>query len=430
MIPDDGLTDTEGGAETALWRHVRWATAVAVMVSAVALTVATCTPLFLFLRHKHILPISPVPLPRPPHLVLPPPLSPPPPSPDAPSHAPPSIYINHYDADNPLAIRALRGRSAFYFLILGDWGHPGGPGPCQRRVADLMKTYIWNQRASGRELLFIASTGDNFYWTGVSAVSWDAQWSLPYGSNDPSSPLYRVPWLAVLGNHDFGDTDTYAFCPHVKAAHRINGQAYAGKQFNFDRNPGRPNNTRHFWLPDFNYHYLVPEADLEVIAIDTNANAVDILGGDARGHRRSFVACGQGDMARGRRVVSDFLRSVADAGRGLLLQRARLGTARTVVILQHYPGTCLREVFEAALPPSRRSSVRVLCAYGHTHNQTCHGYDAEGNCETVLSGGGGGCCPPQVEFAGFAAVHLTDGGGFRTEIESPSVRLPAGSCSW
>lgn len=414
------------------------ATAVAVMVLGLSLTAVTCTPLLLYLRHEHIIPISPPGAMLPQHLLAAQAHSPPPPPPHPPPPPPVSLppdskalyYVNNYDSNNPLAIRALRERSNYYFLVIGDWGHPGGPGPCQSKVADIMKSYIRKQQARGKELLFIASVGDNFYWTGVSPVSWDVQWSHPYGANDPASPLYKIPWLAVLGNHDFGVTDTYAFCPHVQAVHRINGQAYAGKQFNFDRNPGRPRNTEHFWLPDFNYHYTIPEADIEIIAIDTNANAVDILGGNVDGHREAFIACGQGDMARGREVVSDFLHDVAKAGQDLLVERARQGTARTVVILQHYPGMCSRDVFENALPPARRSHVRVLCAYGHDHNQTCHGYDAEGNCETMLSGGGGGCCFPQVDFAGFAAVQLTDGGGFATDMESSDVRLPAGSCSW
>ena len=134
-----------------------------------------------------------------------------------------------------------------------------------------------------------------------------------------------------MGNHDYGNTDPYAFCPAVQPTGFINGQPYASAQFNADRNPARPDAqcsdafsverfltpaerlqqgrrlqhanasrsrehrsehhdgtststmttttttttpppcTRHYWLPDYNYHYEVPGADLEVIAIDTAA---------------------------------------------------------------------------------------------------------------------------------------------------------------
>jgi len=337
-----------------------------------------------------------------------------------------SAYTNHYDGDNPLAIRASANRSDNYFLIIGDWGKAGGPGPCQSAVAEKMKRYVREQRRAGKELLFVATVGDNFFWGGVGEDSWRRQWAEPYGANDPGSPLHGVPWLAVLGDHDYGDSDPYALCPGARPLRVIGGQPYAGRQLNGDRNPSRPAYTERFWLPDYNYHYSIPEADLEVIALDTNAEALGELGGGRAGRAEAFRLCG------GRGHVAAFLRLVREAGRELLVQRARNGTARTVVILQHYPGHCQREAFEAALPPGRR--VRVLCAYGHVHEQRCDGWDAGGSCDTVLAGGGGGCCPPEasdkVSVGGFAAVRLTDDGGFHTEVESEAVRLPPGTCVW
>jgi hypothetical protein len=35
----------------------------------------------------------------------------------------------------------------------------------------------------------------------------------------------------------------------------IGGQAYASYQLNKDRNPTRPANTSHYWMPDLDYHY-------------------------------------------------------------------------------------------------------------------------------------------------------------------------------
>ncbi|CAE7237925.1 cal-1 [Symbiodinium sp. KB8] len=345
-------------------------------------------------------------------------------------------YVNQYDPDNQLRIAADPRRSNNYFIVIGDWGKAldaGGPGSCQLKVADLVKSYVRAQRQAGKTLLFIASVGDNFYWTGVTPEAWKVAWAEPYGVNDQTSPLFQVPWLAVYGNHDFGSHDPYAFCPHVQPKHILGFQAYSGNQLNKDRNPHRPEWTRQFWLPDYNYHYEIPDADLEVIAVDTNG-AVDAngqllmdgaIGGDARGRRCADHLCG------GHNVSQDFLRKVARAGQELVKERARKNTVGTVLLIQHYPGLCPRAVFELALPPARRGKVKVICAYGHVHDQNCDVRDENGLCIEILSGGGGGCCGAEVNQAGFSVVHLDDSGGVASvDVESPKVLVPLHSCIW
>ncbi|CAE7246619.1 cal-1 [Symbiodinium sp. CCMP2456] len=274
-------------------------------------------------------------------------------------------YVNQYDPHNQLRIAADPRRSNNYFIVIGDWGKAldsGGPGSCQLKVAELVKSYVRAQRQAGKTLLFVASVGDNFYWTGVTPEAWKVAWAEPYGVNDQTSPLFQVPWLAVYGNHDFGSHDPYAFCPHVQPKHILGFQAYSGNQLNKDRNPHRPEWTRQFWLPDYNYHYEIPDADLEVIAVDTNG-AVDAngqllmdgaIGGDARGRRCADHLCG------GHNVSQDFLRKVARAGQELVRERAKKNTVGTVLLIQHYPGLCPRAIFELALPPARRGKLSQI----------------------------------------------------------------------
>jgi len=102
------------------------------------------------------------------------------------------------------------------------------------------------------------------------------------------------------------------------------------------------------------------------------------------------------------------------------------------VILQHYPKLCQKDIFIDALPEWRKAQTKVLCAYGHVHEQRCDEVDASGNCITMLTGGGGGCCEPAIESAGFTAVSLTDekDGGFKTEIATPRTQVPPGECQW
>ena len=77
-------------------------------------------------------------------------------------------YVNQYNASNPLKIKTHDDRGKNYFLIIGDWGKAGGPGSCQLAVATRLRQYVTEQRALGKQLLFIASVGDNFYWTGAT----------------------------------------------------------------------------------------------------------------------------------------------------------------------------------------------------------------------------------------------------------------------
>lgn len=67
------------------------------------------------------------------------------------------------------------------------------------------------------------------------------------------------------GNHDFGNNDPHAFCPHLYPRKMVHGQPYSSHQLNRDKFPDRPQFTDKYWLPDYNYHYEIPEADLEVI---------------------------------------------------------------------------------------------------------------------------------------------------------------------
>ncbi|CAE7409364.1 hypothetical protein AK812_SmicGene25001 [Symbiodinium microadriaticum] len=76
-------------------------------------------------------------------------------------------------------------------------------------------------------------------------------------------------------------------------------------------------------------------------------------------------------------------------------------------------------------------TVKVICAYGHVHDQNCDVRDENGLCIEILSGGGGGCCGAEVNQAGFSVVHLDDSGGVASvDVESPKVLVPLHSCIW
>lgn len=288
---------------------------------------------------------------------------------------PPTEYVNNYDGDNPLGIVADPVRSNNYFLILGDWGKSGGPGQCQSEVANKMNAFVEQQKAAGKTLLFVAVVGDNFYWTGQSGNVWSSQWGDVYGVSDPASALHGVPFLAVLGNHDLGDSDLYANCPWVQPRATVANQSYAAMQFNADKNPSRPSWTRPFHLPDYSYHYAIPAAGLELIALDQNAVDIDGLGGDAGGHAKSFqvlpcmpchrtrALCGPARTWRGQFGSGVWVRRlVASIYRHLILIRWRCRYAAVGMLWRLISPACARlgrvcSPCAQKQPEQRRSSL-------------------------------------------------------------------------
>jgi len=315
--------------------------------------------------------------------------------------APPSPY-------NPLNIQALPRRSDNFFLVIGDWGAPNWAARgCQERVASMMKDYVKKYEAQGKKCLFVGAVGDNFYATGVeNDAHWASQWGNVYGTNDPNSPLYNIPWLAVLGNHDYGSADPTCAC----------GQGC--KQFNGAHRPG---GTEKFWMPDYSWYYEIPGAELAIIGHDTNSVDAGGLGGDGCGGGAAATCqrCGgQGNIQR-------FLDGKKAEGEGLIDQHARTTTAKTVLLMQHYNG--LGKKYKDRFDSQHPGEAKVLAAYGHAHDQVCQG-DRTNGCDVILTGGGGGW--QGGGYFGFTAVHLTDDGGFQTVLETSEVRFSQNSCNY
>lgn len=89
------------------------------------------------------------------------------------------------------------------FLVVGDWGRARRNNPAighnQTLVAGMMADVAGRP---GKEAQFVVSTGDNFYGFGLLGQD-DPAFEIKFTNMYNQSSL-NVPWLAVMGNHDYG----------------------------------------------------------------------------------------------------------------------------------------------------------------------------------------------------------------------------------
>ena len=339
------------------------------------------------------------------------------------------LNYNNTD-DNYLKIYVDPITSNNYFMIIGDWGgnFQTPYGNVQKAVAAKMLEYYNKQKSSGKNLLFIATVGDNFYWMGQDGTTWDSNWSDIYDIN-----LRNVPWFPVMGNHDWGNDDPYCLCP--ENAHEAiifpNGTSYKCNQLNSDKHliNTRPKNTINYHFPDFCYHYTIKDLDFELIALSGDyLDSPGGIGGDGpnKGAKQTALNCGDSE---GKGMTAK-LKKIYDAGQQLLQDRAKNTSNTNILITNHYSTgsegsapidhahACkdLRDSFIAN--STLKQYQTVICAGGHVHSTGCIETDPTGNlCINILTGGGGGCCDPNPskEANGFYVVKFNDNKKMSTE---------------
>merc|ERR1711862_669325 len=86
-------------------------------------------------------------------------------------------------------------------------------------------------------------------------------------------------------------------------------------------------------MGNYYWHYPIPEIQLEVIGLDTNAADAGGLGGNgcSGGAKKTCENCGGLDN------IKTFLNKIQNEGEAYMDGRASLTNATTVAILQHYP---------------------------------------------------------------------------------------------
>jgi tartrate-resistant acid phosphatase type 5 len=185
-----------------------------------------------------------------------------------------------------------------YFAVVGDWGNPWDPGSgrndgfgqywgphwkcsigwvsgdrCKRGTPDFMRDdmsqlHVSEQMtkfAQKNRLQFIVNVGDSLYPASFSSPT-DPLWNKVFESRYPDKSL-QIPWLSVLGNHDWGGFDCYM---------DGSGRLYrADSQINYDTEHdwAWPANKKSRWVlphPVYNKRINFGNTTIDLFAIDTN----------------------------------------------------------------------------------------------------------------------------------------------------------------
>eukprot|EP01084_Bolivina_argentea_P237536 399194_1 len=331
----------------------------------------------------------------------------------------PNRYILSFPTtNNPMKMKVISPVEMNYFITIGDWGAATteNDGQVQRAIAAKMNAYYESQASKGYNLLGVFAVGDNFYYTGQDCKNeFEDHWSKVYGTN-----LTSVPWLAVYGNHDWGNSDEYAMCawnspdPYINPTTNI---PYNAHQLNTDKHGCNPYN---YYVPDFGYYYSLNELNFEFIGIDQSTHDCPGGIGGGYGNDKVFKNCGN------EKIGCNYLQKIANASEQMMIQRAASSNNSNFIISQHYPsqGSRLLNTFKANRKNNGKNDI-IWSIFGHTHKQEC--VHKNGNvCDEIMTGGGGGCC---VDFTlrGFYVIGFDEDGNMIQPLE---FNDPAISCEY
>ncbi len=247
--------------------------------------------------------------------------------------------------------RSVVGQS-LAFVVLGDWGRDGFC--CQRDVALEM-----SRAAQQTAAAFVVNTGDSFYPLGLDA-SEDPQvrssWRDVYLSQ---AGLRELPWLSVLGNHEY-----YSRSAAVLGLHRASPTPE--------------------WHMPARYYAWRASPDLHLVLLDTTP-CLAIYETDAKAQdARDFLA------TTGRTPAS-YLREQ------LAFLRAELAKSRAAwkVVVGHHPVLSSSEhhgedagVLRRELSPLLQQLGVAAYINGHDHGLELHRPGGDSGPVYVTSGGG------------------------------------------
>ncbi|CAH0482933.1 unnamed protein product [Peronospora belbahrii] len=311
--------------------------------------------------------------------------------------------------------------SAKYTLTafaIGDWGTTVSQDSCCTRFstfndydvnAEDIVANIMDQQATAASAppQCIVSHGDNFYWTGInSEESRDLRFTTTFESKYDGPNIKSVPWVNVLGNHDYGGASY--ICSDGKGLTKCSSADELVKallnKFSWQADYMSPNDNR--WVLKAHFYVYTIKDRTSGVTIDIfNVNA-----GNASTHGAQQTCCqcyGYGsdkkckNVARGDKLCAggdtemfdacfDKFTESSDDSRKQLAKEVAASTATWKIVNSHYsPYAHYDEVGMKKWFEILQDSGVQLWMNGHTHGEN-HDYSSSLKVHFVNNGAGGG----------------------------------------
>ncbi|KAG7396441.1 hypothetical protein PHYBOEH_002258 [Phytophthora boehmeriae] len=305
-------------------------------------------------------------------------------------------------------------------FAIGDWGTTTYKSSCCSRadshnnydinaediVASLMNTQAGNSAVKPKAII---GHGDNFYWTGINSLEGrDSRFTTTFEEKFDGANLKGIPWVNVLGNHDYGGAsyvcnngDDPARCENTEAL--LQG---IDNKFKWQSEYTSPNDNR--WvLSDHFYVYRIEDqaSGVSVEIFNVDSNDADVHGamqvccqcygysnGDSatcRNVARGHEFCTGGDTAMYDACFAKFA-GWGDDSRAQLAEKVKASTATWKIVNSHYGpyGHYAESGMKKWFDVLQGSGVH-LWLNGHTHGEK-HDYSSSLGVHFVENGAGGG----------------------------------------
>lgn len=308
-----------------------------------------------------------------------------------------------------VCISSTTKRGGPHVFLIGDWGGIWSPGLnkpvtadsrgekskakhrqflagvdefAQLRVANAMR-----QRADLKRPDYVLNVGDNFYWGGLVGhcgtpvdhhlTTPGHQWANVYESVYHGPGLDAVPWLGVLGNHDYGG---FAF---TSAWDQLIAYTYTGG----------PNSTGR-WITPAQYwksKVLYDDFSVDYFFVDSNYFGafapVDIVEHNmcSGTHNKKTDSCGANLRPSSLQDCHPYFEGLWKEQLRWLEKHLEASSADWQIIVTHFPPFFAAQEWDRL---TWKYGIDLLVA-GHVHSQSMHVQQGR-QLNYIISGGGGG----------------------------------------